>query len=254
MNKSKVVKTSISVLIILAIWTIITKMELVSSYVLPSPLKVFNSFIKMLQSGEIFEDIYISYLRVLQGFFIATLLAFLLAMIRVTLPKYNDYYESIVQFLKNVPPLSLIPLLILWLGIGETTKISIIVLTSFFPIYLNTVKGFESCDKKLLEVGEVYGYSKVSSFFKIRLPYAMSDILVGMRVGLGYSWRAIISAEMIAASSGIGHMILFAQQMSRTDKVIVGILVIGVIGYITDRVFAFIIDKALKGSDVNGWD
>ena len=254
MKKSKVVKTSISVLIILAIWTIITKMELVSSYVLPSPLKVFNSFIKMLQSGEIFEDIYISYLRVLQGFFIATLLAFLLAMIRVTLPKYNDYYESIVQFLKNVPPLSLIPLLILWLGIGETTKISIIVLTSFFPIYLNTVKGFESCDKKLLEVGEVYGYSKVSSFFKIRLPYAMSDILVGMRVGLGYSWRAIISAEMIAASSGIGHMILFAQQMSRTDKVIVGILVIGVIGYITDRVFALIIDKALKGSDVNGWD
>lgn len=254
MNKSKVVKTSISVLIILAIWTIITKMELVSSYVLPSPLKVLNSFIKMIQSGEIFEDIYISYLRVLQGFFIATLLAFLLAMIRVTLPKYNDYYESIVQFLKNVPPLSLIPLLILWLGIGETTKISIIVLTSFFPIYLNTVKGFESCDKKLLEVGEVYGYSKVSSFFKIRLPYAMSDILVGMRVGLGYSWRAIISAEMIAASSGIGHMILFAQQMSRTDKVIVGILVIGVIGYITDRVFALIIDKALKGSDVNGWD
>ena len=82
----------------------------------------------------------------------------------------------------------------------------------------------------------------------------MSDIFVGMRVGLGYSWRAIISAEMIAASSGIGHMILFAQQMSRTDKVIVGILVIGVIGYITDRVFALIIDKALKGSDVNGWD
>ena len=254
MKKSKIVKTSISIAIILLIWTVITKMELVSSYVLPSPSKVFNSFIKMLQSGEIFEEIYISYLRVLQGFFIATLLAFLLAMVRVTLPKYNDYYESIVQFLKNVPPLSLIPLLIFWLVIGETTKISIIVLTSFFPIYLNTVKGFESCDKKLLEVGQVYGYSKVSSFFKIRLPYAMSDILVGMRVGLGYSWRAIIGAEMIAASTGLGHMILFAQQMSRTDKVIVGILVIGVIGYITDRVFALIIDKALKGSDVNGWD
>lgn len=254
MNKSKIIKTSISVLIILLIWTIITKMELVSSYVLPSPLKVLDSFIKMIQSGEIFEDIYISYLRVLQGFFIATLCAFVLAMVRVTLPKYNDYYENIVQFLKNVPPLSLIPLLILWLGIGETTKISIIVLTSFFPIYLNTVKGFESCDKKLLEVGQVYGYSKVSSFFKIRLPYAMSDILVGMRVGLGYSWRAIISAEMIAASSGIGHMILFAQQMSRTDKVIVGILVIGIVGYITDRVFALIIDKALKGSETNGWD
>ena len=254
MNKSKILKTSLSIIIILSIWTIVTEMGLISSYVLPSPSKVLDSFIKMVQSGEIFEDIYISFVRVIKGFFIATLCAFILAMVRIVLPKYSDYYESIVQFLKNVPPLSLISLLILWFGIGETTKIGIIVLTSFFPIYLNTVKGFVSCDKKLLEVGQVYGYSKTNSFLKIRLPYAMSDILVGMRIGLGYSWRAIISAEMIAASTGLGHMILFAQQMSRTDKVIVGILVIGVVGYLTDRLFAFIIDKALKGADTNGWD
>ena len=254
MNKKKVTKTCISIVILLLIWTIVTETGLVNSYILPSPLKVLDSFFKMVQSGEIFEDIYISYIRVLQGFFLATFLAFLLAMVRVVLPKYNDSYESILQFLKNVPPLSLISLLILWFGIGETTKIGIIVLTAFFPIYLNTVKGFVSCDKKLLEVGEIYGYSKTDSFLKIRLPYAMSDILVGMRIGLGYSWRAIISAEMIAASSGLGHMILFAQQMSRTDKVIVGILVIGVVGYITDRLFALIIDKTLKGSNENGWD
>ena len=254
MNKKKVTKTCISIVILLSIWTIVTEMNLVNSYILPSPLKVLDSFFKMVQSGEIFEDIYISYIRVLQGFLLATFLAFLLAMVRVVLPKYNDYYESILQFLKNVPPLSLISLLILWFGIGETTKIGIIVLTAFFPIYLNTVKGFVSCDKKLLEVGEIYGYSKADSFLKIRLPYAMSDILVGMRIGLGYSWRAIISAEMIAASSGLGHMILFAQQMSRTDKVIVGILVIGVVGYITDRLFALIIDKTLKGANNNGWD
>ena len=254
MKRTKVIKTSISIIAIIVIWTIVSKMGLVSSYILPSPSKVLDSLIKMIKTGEIFEDIYISYIRVLKGFFIATLCAFVLAMIRVIFPKYNDYYENIIQFLKNVPPLSLISLLILWFGIGETTKIGIIVLTSFFPIYLNTVKGFVSCDKKLLEVGQVYGYSKAKSFFKIRIPYAMSDILVGMRIGLGYSWRAIISAEMIAASTGLGHMILFAQQMSRTDKVIVGILVIGIVGYITDRLFALIIDKALKGSDKNGWD
>lgn len=254
MNKSKVLKTSISVSVLLLVWYVVAKMGVVSTYILPSPQKVFNSFVKMVQTGEIFEDICISYVRVLKGFFIATLSAFVFAMVRVVLPKWNDYYESIIQFLKNVPPLSLISLLILWFGIGETTKIGIIVLTSFFPIYLNTVKGFTSCDQKLLEVGEIYGYSKTSSFFKIRLPYAISDILVGMRVGLGYSWRAIISAEMIAASAGLGHMILFAQQMSRTDKVIVGILVIGVVGYLTDRLFALVIDKTLKGSENNGWD
>ena len=254
MNSKKIIKTWVSIIAILLVWIIVTNMKLVSSYVLPSPGKVLDSLYKMIQSGEIFEDIYISFIRVLKGFGIATLAAFILAMLRVIIPKATDYYETIVQFFKNVPPLSLIPLLILWFGIGETTKIAIIVLTSFFPIYLNTVKGFVSCDKKLIEVGQVYGYSKIESFFKIRLPYALSDILVGMRVGLGYSWRAIISAEMIAAATGLGHMILFAQQMSRTDKVIVGILVIGVVGYLTDRLFAFIINKALKGSGNNGWD
>jgi len=254
MKSKKVIKTWITITALLLVWFIVTKMNLVSSYILPSPGKVLDSLLKMIQSGEIFEDIYISFIRVLKGFGIATISAFILAMLRIIIPKSTDYYETIVQFFKNVPPLSLIPLLILWFGIGETTKISIIVLTSFFPIYLNTVKGFVSCDKKLIEVGEVYGYTKKESFFKIRLPYALSDILVGMRIGLGYSWRAIISAEMIAAASGLGHMILFAQQMSRTDKVIVGILVIGIVGYLTDRLFAFIISKALKGSENNGWD
>lgn len=254
MNKGKAIKTAISVAVLILIWWLVAKMEIVSSYILPSPAKVIDSFFKMVQTGEIFEDIYISYIRVIKGFFIATLTAFFFAMARVIFPQCAEYYENIVQFLKNVPPLSLISLLILWFGIGETTKVGIIVLTAFFPIYLNTVKGFVSCDIKLLEVGEIYGYSKMNSFFKIRLPYAMSDILVGMRIGLGYSWRAIISAEMIAASAGLGHMILFAQQMSRTDKVIVGILVIGIVGYITDRLFALIIDKTMKGSEKNGWD
>ena len=86
------------------------------------------------------------------------------------------------------------------------------------------------------------------------LPCAAADILVGMRIGLGYSWRAIIGAEMVAASTGLGHMILFAQQMSRTDKVIVGILTIGMVGYVTDRLFGLAISKMLKGSCDNGWD
>ena len=103
-------------------------------------------------------------------------------------------------------------------------------------------------------MGDMFGYSRGRKFLRIILPYASADILVGMRIGLGYSWRAIIGAEMVAASTGLGHMILFAQQMSRTDKVIVGILVIGMVGYVTDRIFALAISKLLKGSCDNGWD
>ena len=244
----------IGILITLAIWFVICRLQLFSPYVLPAPEKVFNSFLKMLISGEIFEDVLISFTRVFKGFSIAFVLAFLLGMFRILIPASEKYYEYIVQFFRNVPPLSLIPLLILWFGIGEITKTVIIILASFFPMYLNIVKGFTGCDKKLLEVGDAFGYSKLEKFRHIVLPYASADILVGMRIGMGYSWRAIIGAEMIAASSGIGHMILFAQEMSRTDKVIVGIFVIGIVGLVTDKLFGIALNRLFKGNGENGWN
>lgn len=242
------------VAVLLLVWYGICRMELFNAYVLPPPAKVFDSFRNMWISGEIFQDVYISVTRVFRGFAIAFVLAFGLGMFRAVFPAAGPYFEYLVQFFRNVPPLSLIPLLILWCGIGETTKTVIIVLASFFPMYLNIVKGFTGCDRKLLEVGNMFGYSRRETFFKIVLPYASADILVGMRIGLGYSWRAIIGAEMVAASAGLGHMILFAQQMSRTDKVIVGILVIGIVGCATDRLFGLAIGKLLKGNYENGWN
>ena len=231
----------LGIAVLLVLWYGVCRAGIFSAYVLPPPAKVLNSFFKMLQTGELWRDVWISFLRVMKGFSIAFVLAFLLGMVRALLPSAGGYYEYVVQFFRNVPPLSMIPLLILWCGIGETTKTVIIVLASFFPMYLNIVKGFTGCDRKLLEVGDMFGYSRTRKFMRIVLPYATADILVGMRIGLGYSWRAIIGAEMVAASTGLGHMILFAQQMSRTDKVIVGILVIGAVGYGTDRVFGLAI-------------
>lgn len=240
--------------ILILIWYMVSRSGIFSSYVLPPPSKVLSSFWKMLLTGDLWKDIGISFMRVMRGFSIAFVLAFVLGMVRVLLPASGKYYEYIVRFFRNIPPLSMIPLLILWCGIGETTKTVIIVLASFFPMYLNIVKGFTGCDRKLLEVGDMFGYSSVRKFLRIVLPHALADILVGMRIGLGYSWRAIIGAEMVAASTGLGHMILFAQQMSRTDKVIVGILVIGMVGYMTDRIFALAIRRLLKGFCDNGWD
>lgn len=248
------VKPFVGIAIVLCAWFLVCKLEIFSVYVLPTPEKVFDSFLKMLQSGELIIDIAISFGRVIKGFLIAFVLAFSMGMLRIFLPLAEKYYEHIVQFFRNVPPLSMIPLLILWCGIGETTKTVIIVLASFFPMYLSIVKGFTGCDKQLLEVGDIFGYSRIEKFTRIVLPYASADILVGMRIGMGYSWRAIIGAEMVAASTGLGHMILFAQQMSRTDRVIVGILAIGVVALLTDKIFGIVIKKLLKGMGENGWN
>ena len=250
----KIAAPALGITVLLVLWYAVCRAGIFSAYVLPPPVKVLNSFFRMLKTGELWQDVWISFLRVMKGFSIAFVLAFLLGMIRALLPSAGGYYEYVVRFFRNVPPLSMIPLLILWCGIGETTKTVIIVLASFFPMYLNIVKGFTGCDRKLLEVGDMFGYSRTRKFIRIVLPYAAADILVGMRIGLGYSWRAIIGAEMVAASTGLGHMILFAQQMSRTDKVIVGILAIGAVGYVTDRLFGWMIGFVLKGSGENGWN
>lgn len=253
-NPISMIRPFIGILIILVVWFVVSGLEIVSPYVLPTPAKVFAGFVKMLQSGELFADIAISFGRVLKGFLIAFGLALVLGMFRFFVPAAGKYYEYVVDFFRNVPPLSMIPLLILWCGIGEMTKTVIIVLASFFPMYLSIVKGFTGCDKRLLEVGDVFGYTRFEKFKKIVLPYASADILVGMRIGMGYSWRAIIGAEMVAASTGLGHMILFAQQMSRTDKVIVGILVIGIVGLVTDKIFGIVITKLFRGAGENGWN
>lgn len=240
-------------IIILFIWQILSKLNIWSDYILPSPGRVLLTAREMILDGSIFIDTLISIKRVLIGFSISFILSILFASLFIIHPEKSIYFEGIFGFIKNVPPLSLVPILILWVGIGEGTKIVIIILASFFPLFLNIQKGFMVVDPNLLEVGDIFGYNKYEKFLKISLPSALKDIFVGMRIALGYSFRAIIAAEMIAASSGLGYMINFARQMSRIDKVIVGIIMIGFVGYLTDFIFVKLASKCLKGDSLNEW-
>lgn len=251
MKERNLIKAIIVAAAFIAIWTLLSATGIFSSYVFPGPGKVWNAFIKMLSTGELLKNIYASLVRVFVGFGISFSIAFLFSIVTCLLPKFEPYYKPILEFLRHVPPMSLIPLLILWFGIGETSKNVVIVLTAFFPIFMNTEAGLKGCDRKLLEVGEMLHMSAVQKFFKIRLPAAFPGILTGMQIGLGYSWRAIVSAEMIAAASGLGYMILDSQAMSRSDKVVVGIIVIGLLGLLMDGGFN-IITKKLIGERANG--
>ena len=244
------IKTLIVVAVIILIWAMLSYSGVFSEYVFPGPAKVWKAFLTMLSSGELAKNMLASLLRVLAGFGISFVLAFLLGVIACLCPGAEPYYRPVLEFMRHVPPMSLIPLLILWFGIGEPAKIIVIVLTAFFPIFLNTESGLSNCDKKLLEVGQMLHMTKPQTFFQIRLPAALPAILVGMQVGLGYSWRAIVGAEMIAAVSGMGYMILDAQTTYRSDKVIVGIIIIGLMGLLTDKVFQIVIDSILRRREI----
>ncbi|MDD2217969.1 MAG: ABC transporter permease [Eubacteriales bacterium] len=228
-------KTLIFVVILLA-WYLVCRAGLWSTYALPTPAKVWDSLLQMTANGEILSHLFISIRRIVIGFTISCLITFVLTLIGALMPKATPYYSQLLEVMRHIPPISLIPLLILWFGIGELPKIIVIVLATLFPVLLNTENGIFGCDKKLIEVGKMLSFSKFEMLFRIMIPNAVPDILVGIRIGLGYAWRAIIGAEMIAASSGIGYLILDAQALSRTDKVIAGILVIGVFGLLTDLI------------------
>lgn len=236
-------KTLAVVVLLIAVWYMLSKAGVFPEIVFPSPGRVWNAFLSMLASGELIQNTLVSFGRVILGFAVSFILAFAFGVTATAFPKLDPYYRPILEFLRHIPPLALVPIMILWFGIGEASKIIVIVLTAFFPIFLNTEAGLKGCDRGLLEVGDTLGMTEFQKFFEIRLPAAVPGILVGMQLGFGYSWRAIVGAEMIAAASGLGYMILDAQALSRCDKVIVGIIVIGAVGLAIDAVFKRIIRK-----------
>jgi sulfonate transport system permease protein len=179
----------------------------------------------------------VSFYRVFAGFSAALLLAFPIAILLGMNKHWNPYFHITLECVRHIPPLATIPILILWFGIGELPKLLIVIMATFFPIFFNTLHGVASCDIKWVEVGKSFGMNRSEIFRYVVLPAALPAVLVGMRLGLGYSWRALVGAELIAASSGIGYMILDAEQLSRPDIVIIGILTIGVMGTLIDWCF-----------------
>ncbi|MCY6485107.1 ABC transporter permease [Clostridium aestuarii] len=233
----KKLKGSIVPILILILWWSGSKFNMFNSYIIPAPERVVQTAWNLIKKGLLIKHLGVSLYRVFIGFCITFVIAFPLAIIVGMKKKVYEYLEPILEFIRHIPPIALIPMLILWFGIGEISKISVIVLATFFPVFLNTLNGVMNCDGKLIEVGKVFDFNKKQEFFKIILPQAMPSIIVGMQLGLGYSWRSLVAAELIAASTGIGYMINDAEQLSRPDIIIVGIFTIGIVGCCVDYIF-----------------
>ncbi|MDY3006562.1 ABC transporter permease [Anaerococcus porci] len=246
-NKNTIYKNLIVFTIILVIWEFVFRIKIFSPIYLPGPYMVLKSFLEMLADGSLIVNIYMSLFRIGLGFILAFITALGLSLGYFLNAKVFSYLDGILNFLKNIPPLGLVPLLILWLGIGEGTKITMVFMASFFPLFLNMKKGFLGFDKELVEMALSFSYNKMDIFKKVILPQSLPDIYTGIRISLGYAYRSIIAAEMIAASSGLGYLLNFSRQMSRTDKVLVSLIVIGFLGLFTDYLLAKLSKIVLKG-------
>lgn len=225
---------------IVAVWAAGSYFQVWNSYVIPPPSRVLSSMWSMTLNGSLLGHLYASSLRVVGGFLIATSLAIPLGFALGLSRSLEAWLKSTLDFLRHVPPLAIMPMVILWFGIGETSKVVVVFMATFFPILLNTQGGVAGCDPKLMEVGKAFGLSRKECFSRILVPSALPSILLGMRLGLSYSWRSLIGAELIAAASGIGYVIHDAEQLSRSDVIIVGVLLLGIAGSLSDRLFSLL--------------
>lgn len=221
---------------ILIIWQLLSTREIIPTRVLPAPLAVVSAAIHLAQTGELFVNIGVSAGRAISGFIIGGSIGFLLGLLNGISPIAEKLFDTSIQMLRTVPNLALLPLVILWFGIGDEARLFLVSLGVMFPIYLNTFHGIRNVDSGLIEMGRVYGLTTWALFWRIILPGAMSSILVGVRFSLGIMWLTLIVAETIAADSGIGYMATNAREFMQTDVVVLAIVMYALFGKLADMI------------------
>lgn len=231
-------------IIIIAVWQIASNMGLLNPLTLPSPQRILKTFISLIQKGTLQKNLLISSQRVLTGYAIAAGSAIVLGILMGLSARFKRMTDLIIQILKPIPPISWIPLVILWFGIGEEGKVFLIFIGSFFTILVNVVDGIRRIDVKLIELSNAMVIPKLKYVFQVVIPYAAPNIFTGLRTGLGQSWMCVVAAELVASSTGLGYMIMYARQFGQTDVVIVGMLMIGIIGKIMDSIL-MAVEKAV---------
>ena len=223
-------------------WEAAARSGLVAPNVLPAPSAVAQAFWRLLLSGELPENIWVSTLRALSGFAIGGGIGFALGLANGLSPLSRGLTDTTLQMVRNIPHLALIPLVILWFGIDEEAKLFLVALGVFFPIYVNTLLGIQGVDPQLVEMGRVYGMGPAELFRKIILPGALPAIFTGLRYALGIMWLTLIVAETISASSGLGYMAMQAREFLLIDVVVLSILIYALLGKLADS-FARLLER-----------
>ena len=233
-------------MLLLAAWEAASETGLIAARILPAPSGVAAAFWESAKSGALFHHTGVSTGRALTGLAIGGSIGFFLGILNGVSRAAEALSDLTLQMLRNVPHLAIIPLVILWFGIGEEAKIFLVAIGVFFPIYLNTFYGIRTVDKGLIEMARVYGLSQSALFYRVTLPGALPSILVGLRYALGIMWLTLIVAETISASAGIGYMTMNAREFLQTDVVLLGVLIYAALGKLADVATRALEQRALS--------
>lgn len=230
--------------VILFVWWLVTTMGWVKPLFVPSPQAIIQKFIVISREGftgtPLWSHILISTERVFGAFLLACAIGIPLGLAMGISPVVRGIFDPPIEFYRPIPPLAYLPLMIIWFGIGETSKVLLIFLSVFAPVALGARAGVRSAAIEQIHAAYSFGATRWQVLRHIILPAAMPEILTAMRIGIGFGWTTLVAAEMVAATKGIGYMVLSASQFLQTSIVIMGIIIIAAIAYLFDLLMRFV--------------
>lgn len=223
--------------LIILVWCLISYSGSVSEIFLPTPSAVVNKIAAMARDGSLWVNAWASISRVMVGWFWSVVVALPMGMLMANSKKFSAFVQPIIEFARYLPVVALVPLTLLYLGIGEDQKYTIIFLGTFFQLVLMVCDTVSGVDRNMINAARTLGASKLQVYCAVILPASLPGLMDDMRLTIGWAWTYLVVAEMVAANNGLGYMILKSQRYLATDTIFAGLILIGLIGLITDWLF-----------------
>jgi len=232
--------------IVVLLWEAAARLGLIAPQVLPAPSSVFATAANMTQNGELFIHLGVSLLRAAGGFVIGGSIGLALGVLVGFSPFAQALLDRPIQMIRAVPFLAMLPLVIVWFGVGEVAKIFLVALAVLFPIYINAMLGIRQIDPKLMELARVIGMSRAGVVRRIVIPGAMPSILTGVRYALAHAWLALVIAETLATTRGIGFLAMDAREFLNTNVILLTIIIYAIIGVVADALVRMLESRLLS--------
>jgi sulfonate transport system permease protein len=230
----------------LVLWEILSRIGVFAPNTLPAPTVIARTIVDLARSGELWRHTEITLWRILVGFVLGATLGTFVGGLTGHLALARKLLDPLLQSLRNIPSMAWVPLFLLWLGIQESSKIGLIALGAFFPVYLNLSSAMSHVDPKLIEVGNVYRLNGFQLIRRVILPAALPEYFVGLRSGLGLAWMFVVAAEIMGASRGLGFLMIDGQMTGRASIILASVILFAVLGKGTDLILEIVGRRLLR--------
>lgn len=250
-RRNRAILSGLSLATVLVGYTVISNLPGTNSAVIPPPQQIWAAFLELLNTGQLAANVPVSIFRVLTGFAIGSSVAIVLGSLVGWFRPMEYIFDPLIEALRPVPPLAYIPLIIIWVGIGDPSSILVISLSAFLTCVVPVASGMRQVPRTYVEAAQTLGASRFTVFRTVAIPSSIPYIFTGLRIAIGASWTTLVAAELVGAQTGLGVILQNGRRYFQTDNVIVGILIVGVLAFTMDQLARYAQKQLTKWSEVS---